>query len=486
MGIILAGVAGGGGSGTAELNSETIDLSTQDILELNSTSIELVAAPGLNKVIVPVSVAGQYLAGDTPFATTPGIRVQLGTEGLGDSQYGLDTLVSRINSPTVALDLLAESIVANQPLTIAADTEILPTGGVLAISVNDGGTLNIVGDTDLLFQGSGVVTATDQGLKQFTVDFGVLPSITKLVVIGGDNRGSYTVDTVVDTANPAVIQVNEAIPNPHDGDCNVYVGSATIIVDAVTNPAHPITNVIVGTARNITGLASGNDGAIGTVNQGTKTFTLPGSGGSAADLNHAGLPFIVTGSTGNDGTYTIASATNNAGDLEIVVVEAIPDATADGLGEWYYYFRIAGDHVTELNVPLALIFIQGSTGNDSSYVIASAILSGGNTYVNVAESIPDPTVDGALQLSDIIVVAGDQTAVFIPSSVVVVFRNTVTNDTLDCSVSVFASGSTKIYLAGFDTFSRTFTATTLRFRMRSPISPLMRQDMSIRLPGIIL
>lgn len=63
------------------------------------------------------------------------------------------------------------------------------------------------------------------------------------------------------------------------------------------------------------------------VDQGTKTFSV------ATDLT-AHLPvggtLVISGSTGNDGNYTIASATFNTPNTDIVVSEAVPDATVDG------------------------------------------------------------------------------------------------------------------------------------------------------------
>lgn len=65
--------------------------------------------------------------------------------------------------------------------------------------------------------------------------------------------------------------------------------------------------------------------AVGAVNQGTKTFTISNSNRPGATVI-PGSTFSITGSTGNDGTYTVASATPT----EVTTVEAIPDATADG------------------------------------------------------------------------------------------------------------------------------------------------------------
>ena len=67
--------------------------------------------------------------------------------------------------------------------------------------------------------------------------------------------------------------------------------------------------------------------AITGVDQGTRTFTVAGD--QTADIP-AGRVIEVTGSTGNDGDYVVESATENGGNTDIVVVQAIPDATVDG------------------------------------------------------------------------------------------------------------------------------------------------------------
>jgi hypothetical protein len=46
-----------------------------------------------------------------------------------------------------------------------------------------------------------------------------------------------------------------------------------------------------------------------------------------------GSRITVTGSTGNDGTYDVVSAVLDTGNTKVTVVQTIPDATADGDGE---------------------------------------------------------------------------------------------------------------------------------------------------------
>jgi hypothetical protein len=71
---------------------------------------------------------------------------------------------------------------------------------------------------------------------------------------------------------------------------------------------------------------------ISAVNQGTKKLTIEGD--QSANIS-AGDTILVHNSTGNDGYYSVVSVTVVGGpSTEIVVNEAIPDATADGKVWW--------------------------------------------------------------------------------------------------------------------------------------------------------
>lgn len=58
-------------------------------------------------------------------------------------------------------------------------------------------------------------------------------------------------------------------------------------------------------------------------------------------------------------------------------------------------FTIAGEYASTFTVS-SVLDIQGSTGNDGEYTVASAIESGGNTLITVNETVPDSTADGDL------------------------------------------------------------------------------------------
>jgi hypothetical protein len=71
--------------------------------------------------------------------------------------------------------------------------------------------------------------------------------------------------------------------------------------------------------------------AITALNQGAKTFTVAGDRRKLFSLNTApATTLIITGSTGNNDTYTVLGVAYTGGNTVITVSEAIPNATADG------------------------------------------------------------------------------------------------------------------------------------------------------------
>ena len=77
-----------------------------------------------------------------------------------------------------------------------------------------------------------------------------------------------------------------------------------------------------------------------------KTFTI---GGKKVGKVLRDDSIGISGSTGNDGYYTISEITEVAGDTVISVVEAISDATVDGDCYWCGFFAWSGSDATLLN-----------------------------------------------------------------------------------------------------------------------------------------
>ena len=68
--------------------------------------------------------------------------------------------------------------------------------------------------------------------------------------------------------------------------------------------------------------------AVSAATPATPSFSFTGSAALQAKIV-AGVTLTIVGSTGNDGTYTVASSTGTAPTV-VTVVEPVPDATADG------------------------------------------------------------------------------------------------------------------------------------------------------------
>jgi hypothetical protein len=144
---------------------------------------------------------------------------------------------------------------------------------------------------------------------------------------------------------------------------------------------------------------------IDAVNTGTKTFTISDEGDLTTNFP-AGRWFEVSGSTGNDGFYDVVSTAYSAPDFDIVVRQAIPDATADGSITTYHSFNISGDgDLTTTFYDGKIIHVHNSTGNDGAYTVINTDFNTPDFDVVVSETIADTTVDGTI--GDFIIVIND-------------------------------------------------------------------------------
>ena len=205
--------------------------------------------------------------------------------------------------------------------------------------------LSTLGDTPVelvpgvpgsMLMGVSVVGQTDPG----SVPFASAPTFT---VTGGVNGGASLNDL---SLSSGAAGFNSAVFAGADGSTASAAG-APLIITASANPT--VTGAILTSsldeggslyAPGDTGTVDGgnndatyvvdtvaNSAAILGVNQGTQTFTVAGDQtGHITVLN--GLQ--VYRSTGNDGAYTVVSATLNGGNTDVVTVEAIPSAVVDG------------------------------------------------------------------------------------------------------------------------------------------------------------
>ena len=204
------------------------------------------------------------------------------------------------------------------------------------------------------------------------------------------------------------------------------------------------------------------------VNQGTNTFTVAENVSAkwGVDNNKMG----VIGSTGNDGVYTVVSATYDTDHTDIVVSESIPDTTVDGtlyltkvLNSTEYAitavnrtgktFTIGGDH----SDIAGYIGVLRSTGNDRVYSVVSATFDTDHTDIVVSEVIADATADGALRVVEDYVTfvhtttnAGD-----------IVCRGLAVKASLTCGDIVIGDVDTQQYLGSYGFVTGQLTATNI-------------------------
>ena len=166
-----------------------------------------------------------------------------------------------------------------------------------------------------------VTTVLDNGLKVLQVEAYGKDGILLNTLCRKDGKDIWTMQTsmfkledvpFLATSNYGAYKNNYDTlwPDPTDGN-----GAKCYLHDSVANSDTLYVSIGNGTY------------AISGVNQGTKTFSTADN--VPAEFT-AGLLFTVSGSTGNDGTYTVVSATWTGAQTDIVVSEAIPDATVDG------------------------------------------------------------------------------------------------------------------------------------------------------------
>lgn len=127
---VLNGVLVGGG-GAAVVQTAYVDLSSAQILALNSTPVAMVAAPGANKALVPIYVCGSLAFGTTQYATNVTLAVGNPTVGsLVSFSNSFLPASSSVLTFKVASNLNALALVniVNQPLNVFVQTGD-PTAG---------------------------------------------------------------------------------------------------------------------------------------------------------------------------------------------------------------------------------------------------------------------------------------------------------------------------------------------------------------------
>jgi hypothetical protein len=124
-------------SGLIELKSFEVTIPSAQVLTLNTAPITLVPAQGANKIIVPVSIAGQMVYGTTPYATNGNLQILNG----GTDEIALvnaSGFLFGTTSRTVNISMLNA--------TLATDTQYVGNAA-LTVTVNGGNPT--AGDSDI-------------------------------------------------------------------------------------------------------------------------------------------------------------------------------------------------------------------------------------------------------------------------------------------------------------------------------------------------
>ena len=147
--------------------------------------------------------------------------------------------------------------------------------------------------------------------------------------------------------------------------------------------------VLTAAIGDIVSIEERDDYTITGINQGTKTFTIAGD--YASEFTDTYDAFRVSGSTGNDGRYTIVSGTFDTDHTDIVVSEAIPDATVDGTINPHVEYRLLKEEFNYDDYSMSLVlgnaqdFFLEAFGELKKKMDINSVYGLGNT---VAFSLP--------------------------------------------------------------------------------------------------
>jgi hypothetical protein len=148
----------------------------------------------------------------------------------------------------------------------------------------------------------------------------------------------------------------------------------------------------------------------------------------SASLDFDALPVALNGSVAR--YYVLFDASTGGNPLLYWRIDTSWNVTAVSTGS--KTFTIAGDQTAVLTSGVE-IQITGSTGNDGYYTVVSSATSSGNTVVTVSETIPSSTADGSLTgpnpttlaTSDVVTVASSDLSVTWTGDLSVVAANAI-------------------------------------------------------------
>ena len=289
------------------------------------------------------------------------------------------------------------------------------------------------GESDKLLAGEYVI----EGENKSEVDIISVDTVLKKIVIDGniadmlktgdvlviedsqDNDGNYTVVSSVDVDGTTVIVVGEAITSNVVplGELLYNTETEANLQKMAEEQLHEILWQLIKNASQIGkyyfSAESGNYRFRIFNNYGIDLAESVGSDFNdplAFEITNLLSGVIqITGSTGNNGEYTITSATADGADITVTTTETLPSSVADGtigFTETFAYSANKEDNSLAIETDLTgnlfkgdIINVSGSESIDGNYTIFSIELVGSGTVIKVEEPVPADDNTGELNYS---------------------------------------------------------------------------------------
>ena len=251
--------------------------------------------------------------------------------------YNISTIIdlpkqnnAATTNPTVNDDISIGYTVGSRWINAVTDAEYVCTdhtdgaAGWVATAIFGGGEGTVTSASVVTANGVSGSVATATTTPAITLTLGAITptSVASVGAVTGSNlSGTNTGDQTNITGNAATVTTNANLTGPITS-----TGNAT----AIASQTGTGSKFVVDTEPTLINptLTSGVL-AITAVDTGTKKFTIAGNYATRFKYLTA-YKFRVTGSIGNDGVYTVSTATDVSATTEIVVTEAVPSAVADG------------------------------------------------------------------------------------------------------------------------------------------------------------
>ena len=257
--------------------------------------------------------------------------------------YNISTIIdlpkqnnAATTNPTVNDDISSGYTAGSRWINAVTDAEYVCTdhtdgaAGWVATALFGGGEGTVTSVSVVTANGVSGSVATPTTTPAITLTLGAITPtsvVAASTVTGSNLSGTNTGDQINITGNAATATTATTVTtNANLTGPITSTGNAT----AIASQTGTGTKFVVDTAPTLVNptLTSGVL-AITVVNTGAKKFTIAGNYATRFKYLTA-YKFRVTGSTGNNGVYTVSTATDVSATTEIVVTEAVPSAVADG------------------------------------------------------------------------------------------------------------------------------------------------------------